>query len=226
MDPPLLRNIFNHLDDLYLLSLRIVSKEIKHIVDLILLERFAQRFGLLNVGGMAPPAAFVVSRLHHFAHVHCLHSSRDSLSTIALRYRSDVATLRRLNNIISDHTFASRSEIVIPITDYKQLTNQSVRFEYISCSRRWMWLIRTDVFECVRPALPRGGGSISTKLIDMLSLALRIDRATAAFYLTQSDGDLREAMKAYNEDLVWDKRMKQLRKSLVKTGRQLPKKVA
>lgn len=224
MDPLLLRNIVDKLeDDSFLLTLRSVSKELKHIVESILLDRFLQRFGLQNVSTLpSSPAAYVACSLHHFARCQPLQSSHDSLSTIALRYDTELSTLRRLNNIISDHTFASRAEIFVPVKRPEDLAGMTVAFEYLSFARRWMWVVLPEDPECVRlrDRLPPKDGC-SAKLIDLLARALRIDKSTAAFYLHQSGGNMKLAMKAYSQDLLWDKRMKELRKSLVKTRRHL-----
>ena len=115
LDDFLILNILDRIESSVptLLGLRTQGSRIRSIIDCILLSRFLERWKICSVDVEPPsPAAFNCG-LCHFVRCHTL-SSSDSLSSLAVRYRTDTASLRRLNNIITDHTLASRTEIYIP----------------------------------------------------------------------------------------------------------------
>lgn len=51
--------------------------------------------------------------IKHFVRKHVVCKS-DSLAGLAVRFGTDLATLRRYNNITSDHTLQSRAHLFVP----------------------------------------------------------------------------------------------------------------
>jgi len=98
-----------------LIELRCFGTRLKSIADAILKNRFLLQWNISGISGSLPPSptAFSTCRLSNFYLRHPVVSG-ESLSSIALKHQTDVSTLRRANNIISDHTLASRSEIFVP----------------------------------------------------------------------------------------------------------------
>lgn len=117
LDDFVLRNILTNLtnQDHFLLELRCFGTRLRTLIDAILRDRFLEQWGISDISGSPPPSptAFTSCRLANFYRLHPVIAG-ESLSTIALKHGTDVSTLRRVNNIISDHTLASRTEIYVP----------------------------------------------------------------------------------------------------------------
>jgi LysM domain len=114
LDDFLLKKILESLDDHLLLELRCLGTRLKRIDD-ILKARFCQKWKITGVSGSLPPSptAFTTCRLGNFYRRHLVVSG-ENLSSIALKHGTDVSTLRRVNNIITDHTLMSRTEVYVP----------------------------------------------------------------------------------------------------------------
>jgi hypothetical protein len=117
LDDFVLKIILNHLSDPSVennfLELRCHGTRLKTLIDDVLEERFCRVWNISDVTGAPPPSptAFSTCRLSNFYH---LVSVNGSLSSIALKHGCDVGLIRRVNNIISDHTLASRDTLYIP----------------------------------------------------------------------------------------------------------------
>jgi hypothetical protein len=98
-----------------LFELRCFGTRLKTIIDAILRDRFFLQWNISGMLGSSPPSptAFSTCRLGNFYFCHPVLSG-ESLSSIALKHQTDVSTLRRVNNIISDHTLVSRTEVFVP----------------------------------------------------------------------------------------------------------------
>ena len=120
LDDFVLKAILEHLEngqDHLLIELRCFGTRLRTIIDALLRDKFCCTWGVSISGTiLAPsPTVYTSCRLCNFYHRYSL-VANESLSSIALRFKTDVSTLRRVNNIITDHTLASRNEIYIPGT--------------------------------------------------------------------------------------------------------------
>lgn len=217
--------------DALLVELRALGRRFRAAADAVLLSRFLSRWGLAGVGTPPPsPTAYLASQ-RHFTAAAAVAARGDTLSALALRHGTDPGTLRRLNNIISDHTLASRTEIFVPVGAAEALAGCVVDFRCLAAAHgRPMWVVRPlgegedlDALTTVKERAPGGAaapGAPSARLQELMRRALGCDAPTARFYLTAAGGDLRRAMAAYHEDQRWERGMKGLKKALRKAARR------
>ncbi|KAG7669424.1 hypothetical protein Ndes2437B_g05593 [Nannochloris sp. 'desiccata'] len=219
-----------------LIELRCFGTRLKTIIDAILRDRFCLRWNICGIAGGSPPSptAFSTCRLCNFYLGHPVVSG-ESLSSIALKHQTDVSTLRRVNNIISDHTLVSRTEIFVPVQNESTLQGCNVSFQYHSAAHnRPMFVVHpagvsapgdgTAISDSASSDSASAAAIASTPaskyhksnalLQQMLQKTLAIDAATAGYYLSAADGDPRAAITAYQEDQRWDAKMRRLRRSL------------
>jgi hypothetical protein len=211
IDANILTTIFCELPDEQLLGLRCVSSSCKKVVDAILLQRFQQAWGVLGPGAaFSPPsiAALARCRLEHFAWCHRVSGRADSLASIAIKYGTDVAVLRRANNILSDGTLSCRHEIFVPVRDALELAGRSVTFRYDPNSKRhWIvaiYLGNADTLHSNHEVKSYDSRDEKSALLaGILQRALNLDSSTASFYLERTNGDIRAALAAAEEDERW-----------------------
>jgi len=224
----LMRNIFGFLDDSRLVELRSLGRRCKEIIDKILKDRFLNRWGLAGViEGRCHPVALTTAALPNFAREHLVDGK--SLCSIALHTDSDICTLRRVNNIISDYVLNSRRVIYVPVKTVADLKNCHVEFRKCPASLRH-WLVVVSEDDCdssMTNSIDKkysGNSSrdslYSARVLELVEVALGTDRDTTRFYLDSAGGDAKAAIAAYREDQRWDRCMNQLRKKLARAGRR------
>ena len=213
----------------FLIELRCCGTRLKHIVDTILKSRFLTKWGLNDKATNSPPPSPTAynCRLHNFARCHRLRQGcTESLTAIALMYNTDPSTLRRFNALISDHSLMSREEMFVPLSDVEQLRGCTASFQYNTAAHhRPMWVVRSSSDDgddgggsgcAVRPSKR---AEATEKLMLMMKSAIGVvDSGTCRYYLAASGGDVKAAMAAYREDMRWDRCMKHLKKSLLKSS--------
>ncbi|KAL4457904.1 hypothetical protein ABPG75_012769 [Micractinium tetrahymenae] len=212
-----------HDDAAVLVTLRLVSRQLRDLADLVLEEAFKQRWGVTAVVTPPPSAPmYAAARPAAFVLCHRLSGRGDTLCSLALRHGTDVVELKRLNNLISDGALASRSHLYVPVPDAAAAAaGQRVAFVHDSHSKRRLIVILREGEElpAALTGSSSGGGSprhapgssqafVVAKLAKVLERALRIDSSTAAFYVQQAGCDVRAAIEKYEEDRRWEKVMK------------------
>jgi LysM repeat protein len=113
LDEFCLSNIFLHLPAAVLLELRLASRASKQLADAILHVNFMRRWGVASIQGQPSVAALATADLRHFVFQHTV-ERHDTLAGIALRHNADPHVLRRINNVLSERTLASRTHIFVP----------------------------------------------------------------------------------------------------------------
>lgn len=206
-----------------LVMLRLVSRRLRDLADLVLEEAFKQRWGVAAVVA-APPAAPMYASARHAAFVLChqLVGRGDTLASLAVRHGTDVVELKRLNNLTTDGALASRSHLYVPVADAAATAcGQRVAFVHDSHSKRRLVVVLrageelpSSLMGCSSsgssPRQPPGSSQafVVAKLAKVLERALRIDSSTAAFYVQQAGCDVRAAIEKFEEDRRWEKVMK------------------
>ena len=167
--------------------------------------RFARRFGLGKVTGRAASKKFYADcSLASFAKHH-RRAGSDTITSLALQYRTDVTALKRLNNFITDSSLFSREVVLIPVTDAAEIAGQPVRVAFLPEVFKDVALVG----ECMRAA-PEGADSQQTKermeklRVELLSRSMKIDQGTARYYLDQAGDDIKEAIASMRDDLAWE----------------------
>lgn len=219
--------------DALLVQLRGMGRRLRSAADATLLSRFLSRWQLAGVGVPPPSPTAYLASLRHFTARQTV-AARDTLSALAVRHGTDTGTLRRLNNIISDHTLASRTEIFVPIRSKECVVGCVVDFHSLTAAHgRPVWVVRPleegdDLEELTKIKQRSQNGAAaataepSARLQELMRRALGCDAPTARFYLTAAGGDLRRAMSAYHEDQRWERSMKGLKKALRKAAKRRP----
>lgn len=80
---------------------------------MLLHQRFLERWGAAALVGSPPPApALASAQLQHFAWRHQV-GAGDTLARIAVKYGTTTASVKRLNNLMTDHSLATRDAVYI-----------------------------------------------------------------------------------------------------------------
>jgi hypothetical protein len=129
-----------------------------------------------------------------------------------------VTTVKRQNNIISDHSIHVRERLLIPVPDATYLEGKDCYVEMDKYSRREVAVLyaggspggektlQKDALEGGRSVKARAQSKerFREKMVETLRKGLKVDDATARYYLAQSGWDLRGAYAAYQVDVAWE----------------------
>ncbi|XP_020574522.1 F-box protein At1g55000 isoform X2 [Phalaenopsis equestris] len=119
-----------------------------------------------------------------------------------------VNEIKRLNNMMSEHGIYSRERLLIPISDPQLLHESTCFIEFDDHANREVAVLYLEENPDGKSALPGAGFTDRRrgmkKLVDSVKRSLRVDDATAAYYLAVSNGDPRSAMLEFSEDLRWE----------------------
>mmetsp|Transcript_34368 Transcript_34368/g.76316 ORF Transcript_34368/g.76316 Transcript_34368/m.76316 type:complete len:327 (+) Transcript_34368:93-1073(+) len=144
----------------------------------------------------------------------------DSLQRIAVQHGADLTAIKRLNNIISDHSCASRRIMYIPaFTHREELEGQLVKVVHDSIVQRTypVVLSRQEAEEEGAGLSPPPGDKacgkaqgtpkseqLRRKMCSLLGRSLHIDDDAASYYLEEADGDVKKAMQLAEGDASWE----------------------
>ncbi|EFN56056.1 hypothetical protein CHLNCDRAFT_52157 [Chlorella variabilis] len=207
-------------DDMDVVRLRAVSSRVRKLADIVLEEKFRRRWGVREVAAPPPASpAFAATRASSFVLCHRL-EGKETLAAVAVRHGCDVVALKRINNLLSDHAMYSRSHLFVPVPDAAAAAaGQRVAFLHDENSSRRMVVVCRDGEPL--PGQLSGSGSgrqagrnhdfVVAKLAAMLQRALRIDQPTAAYYVSQANCDIRQAIAKFEEDKRWENVMRSRR---------------
>ncbi|KAG2494445.1 hypothetical protein HYH03_007497 [Edaphochlamys debaryana] len=181
--------------------------------------------GLL--GEPRSPSFMDSATLSHFVRRHPV-CRTDTLPSLAVRHGCAVTAIKRLNNLISDHSLHSRTAVFLPVGSAAELTGAQAAFEYcgIAC-RELLVLLSPEELE-QRAARQRaaqraeggcaegegeggaGGGlskaqaALRAKLVALLARSLRLEPGAARFYLEEAGWCARQAVELFEQDVRWE----------------------
>eukprot|EP00252_Welwitschia_mirabilis_P026194 TRINITY_DN8479_c0_g2_i1.p1 TRINITY_DN8479_c0_g2~~TRINITY_DN8479_c0_g2_i1.p1 ORF type:complete len:290 (+),score=37.00 TRINITY_DN8479_c0_g2_i1:23-871(+) len=145
--------------------------------------------------------------ISRFAISHRLKRS-DTLVGLALKYQVHASDIRRLNNMMSDHGIYSRERLLIPISNPEILKDGTCYIELDIYAKREVAVLYLNGFP--NPKSRHLTNNISEKtrrrLVESLKRSLQADDATAEYYLSISNDNIRAAFQQYSEDLNWERR--------------------
>lgn len=176
------------------------------------------RLGSL-VGELRNPVLLESASLSHFVRRHAVQRS-DSLQAVAVRYGSCVTAIKRLNNIMSDHSLHSRTEVYVPVSETSELAGANVQASYCRIACRDLFvLLSTDEAQPAQAKLEQSerteeqvtksrvqADALRDKLVGALSRSHHLDDATARYYLAEAAWCLKAAMQLCEQDLAWEVR--------------------
>lgn len=195
---------------------------------------FLRHWQLAACCGQPKQAAFLeTAGLSSFVVQHQV-SRTDTLTMLAVRHGCSVADVKRVNQLMSEHSLHSRHCVYVPVGSREQVAGRLVRFHFdptaardfaVLCSQQQQQPGATpgqraneeqrdgdDDGELQQLQGPRSSGwrsrakvdAMQVKLCQALGRSLRVDNATAQFYLADHGGDIKAAMEACAQDLAWE----------------------
>ncbi|GBF88813.1 hypothetical protein Rsub_01714 [Raphidocelis subcapitata] len=200
---------------------------------------FLRHWGLASVslpppGAPAPPRrpGFIeTAALGSFVRAHAVAGRGDSFSSLAIRYGVTPQAIKRLNNVISDHSICSRVEIFVPVACARQLEGRHAEVRYCPQAKRYVIVLLEALDERHggggdgdggdagggfggggRQARARAaareaelqGEQLREKMSRLLGRCLRVDPEAALFYIDAHGGDVKAAMSAAAADAAWE----------------------
>ncbi|CAL8467063.1 g6599 [Coccomyxa elongata] len=211
LDHEVLINIFSHVGPADVARLRAVCRTWDAVIQQAEVARavLKRTWGITDlVGYPRKKSLYLVAGLSHFA---IQHTCRywESLTSVAVHYNVDVAAIRVLNNLISEHSLRSRQYVFVPV-QREQIRGKAARFIYDKVVDRDLIIISDNIDkllagtpECEKCQIAILDDGV-LKLSQLLGRGLRIDENTAKFYLADAGGDLKKAIKLFEEDRRWE----------------------
>uniref|UniRef100_A0A383VBY3 F-box domain-containing protein n=1 Tax=Tetradesmus obliquus TaxID=3088 RepID=A0A383VBY3_TETOB len=188
---------------------------------------FIRHWQLLGVHGQPRQLQFFeTAALASFVRQHVVLRT-DTLQMLAVRHGLDVPGLKRVNNLMTEHSLHSRTHLFIPVASREQLQGQLVSFAFCPLSKRQFAVLRGGLHQQQQQGTGAGaeeehqlhvhsqgqGGAgqssfkleaLEAKLCQLLGRSLHVDADTAKFYLGEAGGDIKAAMEAFAQDLAWE----------------------
>ncbi|KAG2451221.1 hypothetical protein HYH02_003828 [Chlamydomonas schloesseri] len=182
------------------------------------------------VGEPRNPSLLDTATLGHFVSRHEV-ARGDSPTSLAVRYGVSVTAIKRLNNIISDHSLHSRTAVYIPVPNAACLAGAHALFEYCRNACRELLVLVGEgeaaaAREAAKAAATAGGAGeggeaeaeasssraqeaasrLRDKLVALLGRSLHVDEQTARYYLSEAGWCPKKAMAMCEQDLAWESR--------------------
>ncbi|KAL3154183.1 hypothetical protein ABBQ32_013699 [Trebouxia sp. C0010 RCD-2024] len=168
------------------------------------------------------PGFYLSAGLSNFAWGHRC-SRQDTLSGLAVKYGVTPLAIKMTNNLISDQGLQSRDTIYVPVSSHADLCGKRGTFIYDMTACRELVLV-TEPDGSNSSAFPLDAkqpvaadqstiAALSRKLSRMLGRGLRIEEGTAKFYLDVAEGNLKDAIALYEQDMAWEQTHKGKRRS-------------
>lgn len=200
---------------------RAVCSEWKDLIDCPEIRRgvFQQHWLLADIEDEPRHPGFYLSAgLSNFAWGHTC-SRQDTLSGLAVKYGVTPLTIKMTNNLISDQGLQSRNIVYIPVSSHADLHGKRGAFIYdMTACRELVLVTEADGSESSAylpdaklpiPPDQTNIDALSRKLSRMLGRGLRIEEGTAKFYLDEAQGNVKNAIALYEQDMAWGKQNKQ-----------------
>eukprot|EP01024_Parvocaulis_polyphysoides_P019489 TRINITY_DN1885_c0_g3_i1.p1 TRINITY_DN1885_c0_g3~~TRINITY_DN1885_c0_g3_i1.p1 ORF type:complete len:225 (-),score=10.47 TRINITY_DN1885_c0_g3_i1:294-968(-) len=180
------------------------------------LESFLRFWGLQNIQGESKSNDFFEKAdISQFVVKHVI-AKHDSVQSVSIKYRITPIKLCQLNNMTSQHSIHSRQYLYVPVTNTQDILGKVATIEYCPICCRELIVLESDGNFTDNATDKKGfniKGLAERKLITLLGRCKRIDENVAAYYLSQSQGDLRRAMQMYEEDARYDPRTRRHHRS-------------
>ncbi|KAM2892440.1 hypothetical protein COP2_010601 [Malus domestica] len=133
----------------------------------------------------------------------------DSVASLAVKYSVQVMDIKRLNNMMSEHGIYSRERLLIPVSNAEILSEATCYVEVDNYAKREVAVLYLEGGPDPKTI---NSGSISScsvlqskkRVVESLRRSLRVDDATASYYLSIADGDPRAAISQFSQDLRWE----------------------
>lgn len=215
MQGDLLVTVLSFLDPRDLGPARAVSRAWRTAAAQALTESFRRHWRLASVaaadGAPRRPGFLERATLHSFATAHKV-SRSDTFASLAVRYGVDMPSIKRVNQVISDHSLYSRFVVYVPLVSKEQLSGRRVRVMYCQAAKRDLAVVVEDGGEDPEePRRPqsareaeRQAEALRVKMSRLLGRSMRVDKETALFYIEEAGGDMKSAMSAAGEDAAWE----------------------
>lgn len=187
-----------------------VSKQFRDVAQDPGVQRasFVSYWKILNVLGEPRQRSFFgAATLKNFAYKHDVRKG-DTLPMLAVKYGVDVTTIKRANNFISDHSLFSRYSLYIPVPSAATLEGRYISFEYCPNASRDFAVVHDSEPADFVPQPHRNSkqevAQLAGKLSSLLGRSLRVDENTAKYYVNLANGNLKEAIKHWEQDNAWE----------------------
>lgn len=176
--------------------------------DEMIIEAFMAPWKLLEVVGKPSSKSFWRDNgIGKFAISHRILRG-ESVASLAVKYSVQVTSIKRLNNMMSDHGIYSRERLLIPISNPDILINGTCYIELDTYAKREVAVLYLDGKPDRKPGTllnrvtsERG----KRRVIESLKRSMQVDDGTAQYYLSISDGDPRAALSRFSSDLRWER---------------------
>lgn len=212
--------VFSGLSTADLARGRAVCSEWKELIDCPQIRRgvFQKHWLLADIEDEPRHPGFYLSAgLSNFAWGHTC-SRQDTLSGLAVKYGVTPLAIKMTNNLISDIGLQSRHIVYVPVSSHADLHGKRGTFIYdMTACRELVLVTEADGSESsaylpdAKPSVPPDQVNIdalSRKLSRMLGRGLRIEEGTAKFYLDVAEGNLKDAIALYEQDMAWEQKNK------------------
>lgn len=212
--------VFSWLSTADLARSRAVCTEWKSLIDCPQIRRgiFQKHWLLADIQDEPRHPSFYLSAgLSNFAWGHTC-SRQDTLSGLAVKYGVTPLAIKMTNNLISDMGLQSRHTVYVPVSSHADLRGRRGTFIYdMTACRELVLVTEADGSESsahlpdAKPSVPPDQANIdalSRKLSRMLGRGLRIEEGTAKFYLDVAEGNLKDAITLYEQDMAWEQKNK------------------
>lgn len=135
----------------------------------------------------------------------------DTLQRLAVKYNSDVISIKRANKIITDRSLISHKVVYVPVTCAADVHDRHVVLAVHPVSCRDIAVVCTTLESAEERDDDRSPKArraqvqqLKGKLSHLLGKTLHIDESTAKFYIEDADGDLKVAMERFAMDMEWE----------------------
>eukprot|EP01026_Neomeris_dumetosa_P022104 TRINITY_DN1914_c0_g1_i1.p2 TRINITY_DN1914_c0_g1~~TRINITY_DN1914_c0_g1_i1.p2 ORF type:complete len:257 (-),score=31.23 TRINITY_DN1914_c0_g1_i1:496-1266(-) len=202
----LVTHVFSKLDCPTLAKLKQVSKAWKELSENegIVQQCFRNTWKFKRTSGQWWAINDLMNvRVTDFVKVHKV-SPHDSIMGLALKYNTATMSIRILNNLVSDNSIKAHAALYVPITEQSEIQDKVIKFITQPDFKRRMVLVFDEEDADDEEIFPKINPEALKELqVITVQRALKLDQATARFYLEENGYNFREAVAAYRSDEEW-----------------------
>ncbi|TQE09752.1 hypothetical protein C1H46_004709 [Malus baccata] len=120
-----------------------------------------------------------------------------------------VMDIKRLNNMMSEHGIYSHERLLIPVSNAEILSEATCYVEVDNYAKREVTVLYLEGGpdpKTINSGIISSSSVLQSKkrVVESLRRSLRVDDATASYYLSIADGDPRAAISQFSQDLKWE----------------------
>ncbi|KIZ07719.1 F-box protein [Monoraphidium neglectum] len=138
--------------------------------------------------------------------------TRHCFLSLAVHYGVQPTAIKRINNMISDHSLHSRIFVHVPVAFADDLVGRAVQVRYCQAAKRDVAVLLEDGDACCSSDWEAYCGreaelqaeQLREKMSKLLGRSMRVDKETALFYIDEAGGDLKRAMSSASKDASWE----------------------